>query len=151
MVLSRGSNIEFVTTLRAEDFSLNSWFEVVEVLPGSHVHVQPVGEPTTNASGELIFNIFAALAQFERELIRERTKAELSAARVRGKLGGRKPLSPSDRKILMAKKLHADKTVSIHDICKNLNISKATLYRYLAVKEQKKILIIVNNSQDRIE
>ncbi len=88
---------------------------------------------TTTASGELIFNIFAALAQFESELIRERTRAGLSAARARGKKGGRKPLSPDNPKILMVKKMHADKELSINDICSSLKISRATLYRYLAI------------------
>jgi DNA invertase Pin-like site-specific DNA recombinase len=88
---------------------------------------------TTTASGELVFNIFAALAQFERELIRERTMAGLSAARARGKLGGRKPVSPDDPKVRTAKKLHADKSISIRDICNTLKISRATFYRYLAM------------------
>jgi DNA invertase Pin-like site-specific DNA recombinase len=88
---------------------------------------------TTTASGELVFNIFAALAQFERELIRERTIAGLSAARARGKKGGRKPVSPDDPKVRTAKKLHSDKSISIRDICNTLKISRATLYRYLAM------------------
>jgi DNA invertase Pin-like site-specific DNA recombinase len=88
---------------------------------------------TTTASGELVFNIFAALAQFEKELIRERTMAGLSAARARGRLGGRKPVSISDPKVRTAKKLHADKSISIGDICNTLKISRATFYRYLAM------------------
>ncbi len=86
---------------------------------------------TTTASGELVFNIFAALAQFERELIKERTQAGLKAARARGKLGGRKPISPDDTKVRTAKKMHADKNISIKEICTTLNISKTTLYRYV--------------------
>jgi DNA invertase Pin-like site-specific DNA recombinase len=88
---------------------------------------------TTTASGELIFNIFAALAQFERELIRERTIAGLSAARARGKKGGRKLVSPEDPKVRAAKKLYAEKSISIGDICSTLKISRATFYRYLAM------------------
>ncbi len=88
---------------------------------------------TTTASGELIFNIFASLAQFERNLIIERTKAGLSSARSRGKVGGRKPIIAEDPKVRMAKKLHADKSMKISDICENLKISKATLYRYIAL------------------
>ena len=88
---------------------------------------------TTTANGILIFNIFASLAQFERDLIRERTLAGLSAARARGMQGGRPSMNPDDPKIITAKKLHADKTISIDDICKTLNISRATLYRYLKV------------------
>ncbi|WP_242637635.1 recombinase family protein [Desulfobacter hydrogenophilus] len=90
---------------------------------------------TTSASGELVFNIFAALSQFERELIRERTKSGLSAARSRGIVGGRKPIRPDNPKVLSAKKLHADKNMKINDICKTLNISRATLYRYVSMPD----------------
>jgi len=86
---------------------------------------------TTTASGELIFNIFAALAQFERELVKERTRAGLKAARARGRLGGRKPITPGDPKVRAAKKMHADKNISVKEICTTLNVSKTTLYRYL--------------------
>jgi len=86
---------------------------------------------TTSASGELIFNIFGCLAQFERRLIQERTKAGLVAARARGKLGGRKPISSDDKKVVMAKKLNSDKTLSVLDICGMLKISRASFYRYV--------------------
>jgi DNA invertase Pin-like site-specific DNA recombinase len=88
---------------------------------------------TTTASGDLVFNIFAALAQFERELIRERTSAGLKAARSRGRMGGRRPVLPNDHRVKMAKKLHADKNLSIDEICVTLKISKSTLYRYLSL------------------
>jgi DNA invertase Pin-like site-specific DNA recombinase len=90
---------------------------------------------TTTASGELVFNIFAALAQFESELIRERTRAGLSAARARGRMGGRKPVSPLDPKVRMAKKMHKDQSLSIDEICSTLRISKATFYRYISLSE----------------
>lgn len=88
---------------------------------------------TTTASGDLVFNIFAALAQFERELIRERTRAGLKAARSRGRLGGRPPVLSNDHRVKMAKKLHANKNISIDEICVTLKISKSTLYRYLSL------------------
>ena len=88
---------------------------------------------TTTASGELVFNIFAALAQFERELIRERTRAGLKAARTRGRKGGRKTILASNPKVLMAKKMHEDKSLSIDEICSTLNISRATFYRYISL------------------
>jgi DNA invertase Pin-like site-specific DNA recombinase len=87
---------------------------------------------TTTASGELIFHIFTALAQFERKLIQERTRAGLDAARARGRKGGRKPIAASDPRVQTAKKMHADKSLSIGDICATLRISRATFYRYLA-------------------
>jgi DNA invertase Pin-like site-specific DNA recombinase len=100
------------------------------------IHLKSINDgaiDTTTASGELVFNIFAALAQFERELIRERTNAGLRAARARGRLGGRKPVSSDDHKVVMAKKLHADKSISIDRICTTLKISRSTLYRYLTL------------------
>ena len=90
---------------------------------------------TTTASGELIFNIFSSLAQFERRLIQERTKAGLEAARARGRKGGRKKISPKNPKVLMAKRMHKNHGMSIDDICKTLNISRASFYRYLSLEE----------------
>jgi len=86
---------------------------------------------TTCASGELIFNIFSALAQFERRLIQERTKAGLAAARARGRNGGRPKIGAEETKVVLAKKLHADKSLEIDDICKTLRMSRSTFYRYL--------------------
>jgi DNA invertase Pin-like site-specific DNA recombinase len=91
---------------------------------------------TTTASGELIFTIFSALAQFEQRLIQERTRAGLSAARARGRKGGRKPLSPTDPKVLTAKKMYQDRSVAVRDICTTLHISRSTLYRYMALEDQ---------------
>ncbi len=89
---------------------------------------------TTTASGDLVFNIFSALAQFERRLIQERTKAGLAAARARGRLGGRKPIDPKIPKVRMAQKMHLDRSLSIGEICESLKISRPTLYRYLKLK-----------------
>jgi DNA invertase Pin-like site-specific DNA recombinase len=89
---------------------------------------------TTTASGELVFHIFTALAQFERRLIQERTNAGLKAARARGRLGGRPPMSPDDSRIKTVKALHADKNMPVADILKTLQISRPTLYRWLAMK-----------------
>jgi DNA invertase Pin-like site-specific DNA recombinase len=88
---------------------------------------------TTTSGGKLIFHIFGALAEFERDIIRERTQAGLTAARARGRKGGRpkaRALNTS-KKVAMAQALYADKAYSINDICKTLNVSRATLYRYL--------------------
>lgn len=86
---------------------------------------------TTTASGELVFNIFSSLSQFERRLIQERTMIGLSAARARGRKGGRKPLDSTDPRILTAKQMHKDHSMSINDICKSLKISRASFYRFL--------------------
>jgi DNA invertase Pin-like site-specific DNA recombinase len=89
---------------------------------------------TTTSSGKLIFHIFGALAEFERNLIRERTRAGLAAARARCRQGGR-PKKLDARKAQVAQRLYNDKNNSIDDICKTLGISRATLYRYLHAQE----------------
>ena len=90
---------------------------------------------TTTASGELMFNIFSSLAQFERRLIQERTHAGLAAARARGRLGGRKPIRADDPRVVTAKRLHKDRSLSIDQLCKTLGISRPTFYRYLALPD----------------
>ena len=88
---------------------------------------------TTTASGELMFNIFSSLAQFEQRLIQERPRAGLAAARARGRLGGRKPIRADDPRVMTAKRLHKDRSLSIDQICKTPRISRPILYRYLAL------------------
>jgi DNA invertase Pin-like site-specific DNA recombinase len=85
---------------------------------------------TTTSGGKLIFHIFGALAEFERNLIRERTQAGLTAARARGRKGGR-PKALRERRLSIAQALYNNKQNSIADICQTLKISKATLYRYI--------------------
>src|SRR5919106_4087167 len=82
---------------------------------------------TTTSGGKLIFHIFGALAEFERNLIRERTTAGLMAARARGRTGGR-PKVLTGKKLSIAQDLY-DKRHPIAEICQTLKISKATLYR----------------------
>jgi DNA invertase Pin-like site-specific DNA recombinase len=85
---------------------------------------------TVSAAGRLVFHVFAALAEFERNLIRERTLAGLAAARARGRSGGRKPkLSPRDVKALRA--MWKDKTIPVTDIAKRFGVSRTTLYKHL--------------------
>lgn len=88
---------------------------------------------TTTPTGKLTFHLFAALAEFERDIISERTKAGLDAARARGRKGGR-PKGLSKRaqdKARLAESLYTEKRRSISEICDHLSISKPTLYRYL--------------------
>ena len=73
----------------------------------------------------------ARLAQFERRLIQERTKAGLAAARARGRNGGRPKVAADEVKVVLAKKLHADNSLEIDDIWKTLRISRSTFYRYV--------------------
>ena len=86
---------------------------------------------TTTPGGRLVFHVFAALAEFERDIIRERTRAGLEAARARGKRGGR-PRKLDAKKKSRALTLHDDKTNTIADICRTVRIGRTTLYRYLA-------------------
>src|SRR4051794_28420491 len=90
---------------------------------------------TTISGGKLIFHIFGALAEFERDIIRERTNAGLEAARTRGKLGGR-PKALSQEKIKLARRLYADTSTSVAEICKMLGISRHTLQRYVKREPQ---------------
>ena len=85
---------------------------------------------TTTSSGKLIFHLFGALAEFERELIRERTRAGLKAARTRGHKGGR-PRKLNIAQIKMAKLLISEGSTSITEICRTLGISRSTFYRRL--------------------
>jgi DNA invertase Pin-like site-specific DNA recombinase len=88
---------------------------------------------TTTASGELVFHLFSALAQFERRLIQERTRAGLAAAHARGKRGGRRPLRPEDPRVRMASMMYGDQRLTVPEICRTLRISPATFYRYVAL------------------
>lgn len=89
---------------------------------------------TTTSAGKLIFHVFAALAEFERDLIRERTKSGLEAARARGRKGGRKP-SLSPKKIELARKMYKDGDSTVAEIAKVLGVSRATIYRHLGKPE----------------
>lgn len=86
---------------------------------------------TSSASGRMIFAIFAALAEYERELISERTKAGLKAARARGRQGGRKFLM-TKTKLNIARNALQSRDTSINELCNELKITRYTLYRYLS-------------------
>jgi len=88
---------------------------------------------TTTSGGKLIFHIFGALAEFERDIIRDRTNAGLTAARARGKVGGRRR-SLSQKDIALVKKLYAEQNTSIAYICRSFHISRWTLQRHLKGK-----------------
>ena len=85
---------------------------------------------TTSAGGRLVFHVFGALAEFERELIRERTMAGLASARARGRKGGRPP-AMDERKVKLASKLMRDPAVSVDEVCEAVGVSKSTLYRHV--------------------
>ncbi len=85
---------------------------------------------TSTANGELVFNVFSALAQFERQLITERTRAGLAAAKARGRIGGRKrKLSPADIKEIRA--YASTDEVPVTTLAKRFGVSRPTIYKYL--------------------
>ena len=107
--------IETITKLHSQGIGFKSTTEQID---------------TTTSGGKLIFHVFGALAEFERDIIRERTQAGLAAARARGRQGGRrKTLTP--KQIALVKKLYADKSTPIGDICKSFHISRMTPWRYV--------------------
>ena len=85
---------------------------------------------TTTASGKLVFGIFAALAEFERELIRERTKAGLAAARARGRKGGRQ-FALSKSQVRLAQAAMGQPETHVGQLCQELQVTRTTLYRYV--------------------
>jgi len=112
--------------------TLKNLIEMVNDLSKKKMGLKSLSESidTTTANGKLIFHVFGAISEFERDIIRERTRAGLGAARARGKFGGR-PRKITDEKIKMAKRLHADKSIDIKDIIKNLQVSRSAFYRML--------------------
>src|SRR5215217_5791349 len=91
---------------------------------------------TTTPGGKLVFHVFAALAEFERDLIRERTHAGLAAARARGRVGGRPKKLADPKTLALAQKLYDDGQTDVATICKTLGISRATLYRYVTPRSE---------------
>ncbi|STX43957.1 site-specific DNA recombinase; e14 prophage [Legionella donaldsonii] len=112
--------------------SLKDLIDMVASLDEKKIGLKSLHESidTSSSSGKLIFHIFGALAEFERNLIRERTHAGLQAARARGRKGGR-PKKLSTDKAKLAIKLYKGKEHSIKQICELIGVSKPTLYKYL--------------------
>jgi len=112
--------------------SLKQLIETVNLLNDRGIGLRSIQENinTTSTGGKLIFHIFAALAEFERDVIRERTKAGLAAARARGRLGGR-PRVMEKKKIDLARSLYREGKHTVEEICDMINVSRATFYRYM--------------------
>ena len=118
--------------------SLQHLIQTIKLLQEKKIGFQSLQEniDTTTSGGKLIFNIFSALAEFERDVIRERTKAGLQAARARGRLGGR-PFLLAPKSVARLKKLYDARKNTVIEICKIFNISRPTFYNYLKVKNTK--------------
>lgn len=115
--------------------SLRHLVETVESLKERGVHFRSLRESidTSTATGKLIFHIFAALAEFERDLIRDRTEAGLAAARARGRVGGRKrALSPLQ--IDVARTMYNSRNHTLAEIARTFRVSRATIYRSLELQ-----------------
>lgn len=112
--------------------SLKHLVETVTMLQERGVGFRSLQESvdTTTPSGRLTFHVFAALAEFERDLIRERTLAGLAAARARGRTGGRKP-SLTPKKVQVARRMYEAGDSTVAEIAKVLGVSRATIYRHL--------------------
>lgn len=116
--------------------SLSHLIETTRILESRGIGFRSIQESldTNTPGGKLIFHMFGALAEFERDLIRERTQAGLKAARARGRVGGR-PKAMDEKKIRQAKTLMADPNNSIADICQTLKVKRSTLYKYAKVSK----------------
>jgi DNA invertase Pin-like site-specific DNA recombinase len=118
--------------------SIKHLLELMEIFKEKEVELVSLSDniDTSTIQGRLIFNIFASIAEFEKDLIRERTMAGLAAARKRGRIGGRsKGISEQAKKTaIVAEALYKENTLSVNEISKNLAISKATLYKYLRLR-----------------
>lgn len=112
--------------------NLKNLIAIVEELKANNIGMRFLSEgiDTTTSGGTLVFNLFASIAQFERDVIKERTMMGLASAKARGRIGGRKP-KLSDGKINHAVELYNSGVKTIREICDIIGISKAQLYDYL--------------------
>jgi len=112
--------------------SLKQLIETVELLETRSIGLRSLTEAidTTTAGGKLVFHVFGALAEFERSIIRERTKAGLEAARARGKKGGRPPALVA-KDLAAAKAMLSDPEITMEEVAKRLRVAPSTLYRHL--------------------
>ena len=115
--------------------SLKHLVEIISDLISRNIGIQSLNDPidTTTSQGRLIFNIFSSLAEFERDLIKERTHAGLASARARGRVGGRPKGLPKSAESTAhaAEALYNEGVLSVREISKKRSISKTTLYSYL--------------------
>lgn len=115
--------------------SLKHLLEVVALLNDKQVGIQSISDAidTTTPQGRLFFNISACFAEFERDLIRERTKAGLEAARARGRKGGRRQgmTKEAEQKAILAETYYKEGKMGVNQIALEIGVSKMTLYKYL--------------------
>ena len=138
MEYARKDDVIVVWRLDRLSRSLKDLIEMVSLLESKGIGLKSIHEAidTSSSTGKLVFHMFGALAEFERNLIRERTNAGLQAARSRGKVGGR-PKALDSNKRELAVTLYDDKKHTIKEICTMMNISKPTLYKYIEARKNK--------------
>lgn len=112
--------------------SLGQLIQTVEDLERRGIGFRSLNEAidTTSAGGRLVFHVFGAMAEFERGVIRERTRAGLAAARARGRVGGR-PRALNEADLIAARAMMRDPTISVDAIARRLGVAASTLYRHL--------------------
>ena len=134
--MSRAGDTLVIWRLDRLGRSLKDLISISEVLKTREIGLKSLEEgiDTNSTTGKLMFHLFGALAEFEKNLINERSRAGLDAARSRGKLGGRPTALDRNQKQL-AVKLYNDRQHSIDEICSMMKISKPTLYKYVAAAQ----------------
>jgi DNA invertase Pin-like site-specific DNA recombinase len=114
--------------------SLHDLVQIVSELEQKGIGFESITEriETTSAAGKLVFHVFAALAEFERNLIRERTRAGLAAARARGRKGGRKP-KLDNQQVREIRALLRDPEIKVSEVAQRYGVSRTTIYKYVGV------------------
>jgi len=132
----RKGDVIIVCELTRLSRSTKDLFELVDKINSLGANIKSLKEAwldTTTPQGKLLFTIFAGVSQFERDLIQERTRDGLAAARARGRLGGRPKVDP--KKVQQAIAMYDAKNIPIEDILKTTGISRATMYHYLSLRK----------------
>lgn len=124
--------------------SLRDLLETVAALEARKIGFKSLSESldTTSSSGKFFFQVFGALAEFERNLIRERTQAGLKSARARGRLGGR-PKTLDPQKAELARRLYDERVHTVKEIARMVGISKPGLYHYLKGRHKKAVEVVI--------
>ncbi len=128
--------------------SLPDLVQIVAGLERSGIRFESLGEKieTNSTAGKLVFHVFAALAEFERSVIRERTHAGLAAARARGRSGGRKP-KLGEAQVREIKALLHDPDIQVADVARRYGVSRTTLYNHVGVIKPKEKPIPLKQEQ----
>ncbi len=138
--VARAGDVIVVWRLDRLGRSLKQLIETLMELNERGIELKSLRESidTSTPSGKLMFHLIGAMAEFEHDIIRERTTAGLEAARARGHLGGR-PSKLTKEQVALVQHMFGDITVPINVICKTFGISRSTLYKYVDVSRRPKV------------